>query len=119
MNPTCDTCRFWNPEEAEVFWGGEKITSRMVTKDGECHRYPPKHAESWPIAHPKDFCGEHQPKAAPPSVATPTLPMCDECKIVQASVFFGIHGHAARLLCPPCAYADALNAQRNPTEAQP
>jgi hypothetical protein len=65
-NRTCETCRWWRADEAEVLESGTS----------ECRRYPPipiwrtfeigEVTEDimpyWPTTDSSDFCGEHAPK---------------------------------------------------------
>jgi hypothetical protein len=90
MNPTCESCRWFEP--------------KSYIKDGICRRYPPQfygdsHSESWwPEVKKGDWCGEFQ---LPPV-------KCEKCNVV------GWHGeYSGKRLCSQCTteamYQNVIN----------
>lgn len=69
--PTCETCRWWKPNE-----GSEYADDNGAPLMGDCRRRAPAlwSFEStrsyltgepiWPVVDNVDWCGEHQPKYA-------------------------------------------------------
>ncbi len=87
MKPTCETCRFWEPDiytngpDCEILFDGHPAAKKTENGDwvkcGECRRESPKligldlDSEEkswpenvqgvWPVTMRSDWCGEHQP----------------------------------------------------------
>ena len=47
----CETCRFY-----------------VGASHGDCHRYPPRRDDGFPIVYPDVWCGEWQPRTIEPAL---------------------------------------------------
>lgn len=111
--PSCGDCRYGQPTKRGITlgWSTPEGPKTEFHESIECHRYPPAghptNGNEWPVMWPSDWCGEHQPRPAPPE---PTCYLCGhevaahtpDCTAVVQTGFAGAphqlcHCHGAHI----------------------